>query len=175
MIGIGTALGDDPLLTVRLPGLEARAPLRVVIDTHLRLPLRSRLVVTAGERPLLVIAGEGASADARHALQDKGVLVETVPLTGAGHVDLAAALQVLGGRGVTRVFSEGGPQVAGALIEAGLADEVAMFRSAKPFGRAGLAALDSRSRAVLGDPSRYRRVSEREVGADLLSRFERIF
>ena len=175
MIGIGTALGDDPLLTVRLPGLEARAPLRVVIDTHLRLPLRSRLVATAGERPLLVIAGEGASADARRALQDKGVLVEMAPLTGTGHVDLAAALQVLGGRGVTRVFSEGGPQVAGALIGAGLADEVAMFRSAKPFGRAGLAALDSRSRAVLGDPSRYRRVSEREVGADRLSRFERIF
>ena len=56
MVGIGTALGDDPALTVRLPGLD-RKPLRVVLDTHLRLPERSRLAATARDVPTLVIAG----------------------------------------------------------------------------------------------------------------------
>ena len=58
MVGVGTALGDDPALTVRLPGLD-RKPWRVVLDTRLRLPLRSRLAVGARDLPTLVIAGEG--------------------------------------------------------------------------------------------------------------------
>ena len=60
MIGVGTALADDPLLTVRLPGVE-RKPLRVVLDTHLRLPPRSRLAATARDFPTLSIAGRGAA------------------------------------------------------------------------------------------------------------------
>ena len=175
MIGAGTALGDDPLLTVRLPGLENRAPLRVVLDTHLRLPLRSRIVATAGERPVLVIAGEGASAQARMALEEKGVIVEIAPLGADGHIDLPSALSILAQRGVTRVFSEGGPLVAAALIGAGLVDDVFVFRGEKPFGRDGLPALDAQSRARLADPLRFRAVDPVQLGADRMAQFERIF
>jgi diaminohydroxyphosphoribosylaminopyrimidine deaminase/5-amino-6-(5-phosphoribosylamino)uracil reductase len=174
MIGAGTALGDDPLLTVRLPGLEKRLPLRVVLDTHLRLPLRSRLVATACERPVLVIAGEGASAAARMALEEQGVIIEIAPLGANGHIDLPSALSLLAQRGVTRVFSEGGPLVAAALIDAGLVDDVFIIRGAKPFGRPGLPALDAVSRARLADPLRFRAVDPVQLGADRLAHYERI-
>ena len=141
MVGVGTALGDDPALTVRLPGLD-RKPLRVVLDTHLRLPARSRLAVTAGELPTLVIAGEAAPEDAARRLQDLGVMVERAPLDAEGHVDLNQALRALAARGITRVFSEGGPRVAARLIALGLADEVALITADKPLGRPGVPALD---------------------------------
>ena len=104
MIGVATALADDPALTVRLPGLE-RKPLRVVLDTHLRLPLRSRLVTSAREAPTLVIAGPDAPTEAARRFADLGVAIERVGLDGAAHVDLQEALGALSARGVTRVFS----------------------------------------------------------------------
>jgi len=174
MIGIGTALGDDPLLTVRMPGLEQRAPLRVVLDSDLRLPTRSRLVATAKEKPLLVIAGVGASPDKRASLEAQGVHVEFVARGADGHVDLTQALQALGARGITRVFSEGGPHVAGALIGQGLADEIVLIRGEKPFGRAGLPALSETARQQLDNPARFSRVSESRAGADRLIRYERV-
>ncbi len=174
MIGVGTALGDDPLLTVRGPGLDARAPVRVVLDSNLRLPLRSRLVSTAKDKPVLVIAGIGAPEEARRALQAAGAEVIMVARDAAGHVDLNAALQALGARGITRVFSEGGPSIGARLIEAGLADEVILIKGEKPFGGAGLPALASSARQLLSDPSRYLHVSETQAGADHLSRYERV-
>ena len=174
MVGIGTVLGDDPLLTVRLPGLEDRSPLRVVLDTHLRMPLRSRLVATAEERPVLVMAGEGASPATRRELEARGVSVEIVECGPNGHVDPRAALGVLARAGLTRVFSEGGPRVAAQMIAAGLADDVYVIRGAKPLGRAGVPSLDATSRDFLADPTRFTRVREFAAGVDHVSQFERV-
>ena len=154
MVGIGTALGDDPALTVRLAGLD-RKPLRVVLDTHLRLPERSRLAATARDLPTLVIAGPTASDEAARRLEDLGVTIERAPLEAEGHVDLRYALRALGSRGITRVFSEGGPLVAARLIALGLADEVALITADKPLGRVGVAALDAEARSALLDGARY--------------------
>ena len=167
MVGVGTALGDDPALTVRLPGLD-RKPLRVVLDTHLRLPERSRLAATAGEIPTLVIAGETAPEEAARRLQDQGVMVERVPLDAAGHVDLDRSLRALAARGITRAFSEGGPQVAARLIALGLADEVALITADKPLGRPGVAALDTQARAALIDGSRYQLDETLDYGPDTM-------
>src|SRR6202012_174673 len=87
MVGIETALIDDPALTVRLHGLD-RKPLRVVLDTHLRLPERSRLAATAGEIPTLIVAGGAAPDEAARRLEDLGVMIERAPLDAEGHVDL---------------------------------------------------------------------------------------
>jgi diaminohydroxyphosphoribosylaminopyrimidine deaminase / 5-amino-6-(5-phosphoribosylamino)uracil reductase len=167
MVGIGTALGDDPALTVRLPGLD-RKPLRVVLDTHLRLPERSRLTATAGELPTVIIAGEAAPEDAVRRLNDLGVAVERVSLDAEGHVDLHEALRALAARGITRVFSEGGPQVAGRLIALGLADEVALITAEKPLGRPGVPALDRQARASLVDGAHYRLDETLDYGPDTL-------
>jgi diaminohydroxyphosphoribosylaminopyrimidine deaminase/5-amino-6-(5-phosphoribosylamino)uracil reductase len=172
MVGVGTALGDDPALTVRLAGLD-RSPLRVVLDTHLRLPERSRLAATATETPTLVIAGATAPDEAARRLEDLGVAIERVPLDAEGHVDLHKALRALAARGITRVFSEGGPLVAARLIAFGLADEVALITADKPLGRPGLPALDSDAREALRDGSRYRAVETTSYGPDTMRLWRR--
>ena len=174
MIGAGTALGDDPLLTVRLPG-AAFKPLRVVLDARLRLPPRSRLCVTAGDFPTLVVAGEGAAAERAQALAALGVEVAFVGLDGAGRLDLAAALRLLSSRGVTRVFSEGGPTIGSALIGRGLADEILLFTAPKPLGRPGLPALEPAAYAALEDRRLYASPSSSHFGVDEMRSYERLF
>ncbi len=172
MVGIGTALADDPLLTVRLPGLEARQPLRVLLDTHLRLPLASRLVTTAAKHPTLVFAAAQAPAQARAALQARGVEVECVGVAPDGRLDITQALQALGRRGITRVFSEGGPTVGSKLILDGLADEVLLYTGVKPQGR-GVAALNVAARARLADSLHFGLADDGFVGLDRARRYER--
>jgi diaminohydroxyphosphoribosylaminopyrimidine deaminase/5-amino-6-(5-phosphoribosylamino)uracil reductase len=173
MVGIETALIDDPALTVRLPGVD-RKPLRVVLDTHLRLPERSRLAVTASEIPTLCIAGAAAPEEAARRLEDLGVTIERVSLDAGGRVDLHHSLRALAARGITRVFSEGGPLVASRLIALKLADVVALITAHKPLGRPGVAALDPDARAALLDGSRYRPVETLDYGPDTLRLWQRV-
>ncbi len=174
MIGIGTALADDPMLTVRLPGAEARRPLRIVLDTGLALPPTSQLAVTASDFPTLVIAGEDAPDAAALRLGAMGIEVMRVRRDVSGHVDLAGALTALGGRGLTRIFSEGGPRVAAGLISAGCADEVIVLTSEQKLAREGVPALDPPSRALLEDPLHYRRNISTRLGDDLCRHYERL-
>lgn len=173
MVGIGTARDDDPLMTVRLPGLDAR-PLRVILDSHLGLSPRSRLGATAREFPTLVIATRAAAKEREAALTAKGVEVARVDPDSSGRVDLGEALRLLARRGLTRVFSEGGPRVGARLIALGLADEVALLTAQRPLARPGLAALDAKAIGVLNDPARYREIEAAVYGADSLRRLERL-
>jgi diaminohydroxyphosphoribosylaminopyrimidine deaminase/5-amino-6-(5-phosphoribosylamino)uracil reductase len=173
MIGVGTARDDDALLTVRLPGVVQK-PLRIVLDSWLDLPLASRLVATAREFPTLVVAIAAAPAEREAALAAKGVETARVVADPAGGVDLGAALRLIGQRGVTRVFSEGGPRVAARLIALGLADEVALLSAVKPLGRPGLPALDAAAHAALVDLAQYRALAPETYGADTLRRWERV-
>jgi diaminohydroxyphosphoribosylaminopyrimidine deaminase/5-amino-6-(5-phosphoribosylamino)uracil reductase len=172
MVGIETAIVDDPALTVRLHGLDRR-PLRVVLDTHLRLPERSRLAVTSRDVPTLVIAAATAPDETTQRLEDLGVMIERVALDAEGHVDLQDALRTLAGRGITRVFSEGGPLVAARLIALGLADEIALITADKPLARLGVVALDPETRSALLDGSRYHPVETRDYGADTMRLWQR--
>jgi diaminohydroxyphosphoribosylaminopyrimidine deaminase/5-amino-6-(5-phosphoribosylamino)uracil reductase len=171
MIGIGTALADDPLMTVRLPGVSAK-PLRVVLDSNLRLPPASRLARTARDVPVLLLTSAESLAGG-DALQAAGIEIAAVPVNSSGQIDLGAALRLLGTRGLTRIFSEGGPRIGSALIAAGLADEVALFTAPKPLARKGVPTLDSLARAKLNDPAFYLPVESREIGSDRLQLFER--
>ncbi len=172
MVGVETALADDPALTVRLPGLE-RKPWRVVLDTHLRLPPQSRLAAGARDLPTLVFAGPEAPREAATRLADLGAIIERVGLDAAGRVDLRQALRTLSARGVTRVFSEGGPRVAARLIASGLADTVALITAERPLGRPGLSALCDEARTAFEDPKRYRLVETATYGADAMRVWER--
>jgi diaminohydroxyphosphoribosylaminopyrimidine deaminase / 5-amino-6-(5-phosphoribosylamino)uracil reductase len=172
MVGIETALADDPALTVRLPGVD-REPLRVVLDTRLRLPERSRLAATAADIPTLVLAGTAAPDEAARRLEGLGVMIERVPADADGRVDLHQALRTLAARGITRVFSEGGPKVAARLIALKLADAIALITADKPLGRPGVAALDAEARAALLDDTSYRRVETFAYGPDTMRLWER--
>ncbi|MDE2364747.1 MAG: bifunctional diaminohydroxyphosphoribosylaminopyrimidine deaminase/5-amino-6-(5-phosphoribosylamino)uracil reductase RibD [Hyphomicrobiales bacterium] len=172
MIGIGTAMADDPLMTVRAPGLEDRKPLRVVLDGKLQLPSRSRLAASARETPVLALAGENADGGRARDLRALGVAIEAVPCDARDRVDLRAALAALAARKISRVFSEGGPRIGAELIRRGLADEVVLFTGPKPLRR-GVPALAADAREILADPARYRLAEDRMIGADRMRRYER--
>jgi diaminohydroxyphosphoribosylaminopyrimidine deaminase / 5-amino-6-(5-phosphoribosylamino)uracil reductase len=170
MIGIGTALADDPMLTCRLPGIEKDSPVRIVLDSALRLPLGSRLVKTAREVPLWVIAGTEAPRASEEALAKRGV---TVLQEGDGRRPaLAAVLKLLAAQGITRLLVEGGPTLAEGLIGADLVDELILFHSAKTIGTDGIDAFDPASLALL--TQRLKKVESEAVGADRCDMFLRV-
>jgi len=172
MVGAGTALTDDPLLTVRLPGAPMK-PLRVVLDSGLRLEPSSRLSATAKDWPTLALTGQSAPEHREATLRARGVDVLRVSDVGAGRLDLKAALAALAERGVTRVFSEGGPQLGSSLIREDLVDEVLLFTAPKPLGRPGLPALDPAAMRALGDSARFSITEISLYEPDVLRRWER--
>lgn len=125
MVGINTVIADDPRLTVRdVPG---RSPVRVVIDSKLRIPTNSQLVTTARETPTCVITTLEASRAVAEALEESGVAVIRVPATTEGRCDMLAALRELAAREVVSVICEGGAELAGSLLAAQLPDEMHVF------------------------------------------------
>jgi diaminohydroxyphosphoribosylaminopyrimidine deaminase/5-amino-6-(5-phosphoribosylamino)uracil reductase len=175
LVGAGTARDDDPLMTVRLPGMEGAKPLRVVLDERLSVSPGSRLVATARATPTLVIAAASVSAETAQAFQEAtGVEVARVGIDLLGRVDLDAALGLLAQRGVTRVFCEGGPRLAESLIARALADEVILHTGHKPFGGSGRLALLPAARALLEEASIYRVAERAALGADKMTRYERV-
>jgi diaminohydroxyphosphoribosylaminopyrimidine deaminase/5-amino-6-(5-phosphoribosylamino)uracil reductase len=125
MIGINTVLADDPRLTVRdVPG---RSPVRVVVDSKLRLPPKSKLVETAREVPTCVVTTEQAPDAIVEQLAEAGVATIRVPPTAEGRVDMRAALVELAAREVVSVLCEGGAELAGSLLAAGLPDDLHVF------------------------------------------------
>ena len=172
MVGVGTAIADDPLLTVRLPGVDQK-PRRVVLDSRLRLPEASRLCATAGQFPTVVLTTPAAPAGREAALRARGVDVARVGADAAGHVNLSEALAFLAQKGVTRVFSEGGPRAGARLIEQGLADEVILLTATKPLGREGLPALAPAAYLALEDPARYTEAAREVYPPDEMRRWER--
>jgi diaminohydroxyphosphoribosylaminopyrimidine deaminase/5-amino-6-(5-phosphoribosylamino)uracil reductase len=173
MVGIGTARADDPLMTVRLPGMEDRKPLRVVLDYRLELSPRSRLATTARDYPILIIAAEDAPLEAERALAGAGIEVARIPAHESARLELRIALAVLAQRGITRVFSEGGPRVAKELIGAGLADEVVIFTAPKPFGTKGVPVLAPAARRKLEESAHYTLADDAFAGPDRLRRYLR--
>ncbi len=173
MVGAQTVLSDDPQLNVRLPGLEDRSPVRVVLDGRLRTPPGSLLARTAHSLPVWIFAAEDAPWEAERALREQGVEVMRVGRGTDGRLDLGAALRLLALRGVTRVFSEGGPMVGEALAEAGLADVVILSRADVALGQEGLPAVRPGLSAALGDAERYVRLGEERHGSDVFTTFER--
>jgi diaminohydroxyphosphoribosylaminopyrimidine deaminase/5-amino-6-(5-phosphoribosylamino)uracil reductase len=145
LVGIGTALADDPLLTVRLPGLESRSPARIVLDRLARLPLASKLVATAHEVPVLVAAAGEADQVRRAALQEAGVRLLATE-TFAGRIALPELAEDLAAQGISSVLVEGGADTARAFLEDGLVDRIALFRSGVEIGAGGIASpIDERT------------------------------
>jgi diaminohydroxyphosphoribosylaminopyrimidine deaminase/5-amino-6-(5-phosphoribosylamino)uracil reductase len=139
LIGIGTAVADDPELTVRLPGLADRSPTRIVLDRTARLPLDSNLVRTAHEVSLLVATCEQADPRRKAELQREGVgLLATE--TFVGRVALPELLEDLAAKGMSTLMVEGGAATARHFLDEGLVDRIVLFRGAMLIGEGGLAA-----------------------------------
>ncbi|MCJ2035176.1 bifunctional diaminohydroxyphosphoribosylaminopyrimidine deaminase/5-amino-6-(5-phosphoribosylamino)uracil reductase RibD [Methylobacterium sp. J-068] len=137
LVGIGTARADDPALTVRLPGLTDRSPLRVVLDSSLRILPSTYLVRSARDIPTLVVTTRRAPVHAKRMLASFGVEVIGVDSDRAGRIDLSAALRALAERGITRVCCEGGPHLADALAAADLVDVFTLITGPNALNGAG--------------------------------------
>ena len=172
LTGIGTVLSDDPQLTCRLPGMAARSPVRVVLDTGLRIPLTSQLLGAARAAPLWIIAGPDASHDAERMLRQHGAEVLRAPLAGAS-LDIAAVLRLLSVRGITRVMVEAGPILASAFLAAGVVDVAVLFQSAAPLGDDGIAALEGRSLDDLTRSARFIHRTTESIGTDTMTIYDR--
>jgi diaminohydroxyphosphoribosylaminopyrimidine deaminase/5-amino-6-(5-phosphoribosylamino)uracil reductase len=168
MVGAGTIAADDPLLSVRLPGLEQRSPVRVVVDSALRTSPTAAVVAGAGENPTWIVTADNAPIEAERRLADRGA--EVLRVRGDGEVDLAAALAHLAQRGITRVFCEGGPALADALAAAGLIDEVVLATAQTLLGGSGLPALGANLEGALA--SRFRLAATEQAGPDRLDFYE---
>ena len=138
LVGIGTALADDPQLTCRLPGLENRSPVRIVLDTKARLPLSSQLARSAGDVPVL-LAAANADAAARRALEGFGVEFIATELH-AGRIALPELLEDLAARGMSDIMVEGGAVVARAFLDEDLVDRIALFGGPGALGSEGIEA-----------------------------------
>lgn len=171
LTGIGTVLADDPQLTCRLPGMAQRSPVRVVLDSQLRLPEDSKLAGSATRTLDWVFVDENARPDNEDALIQAGVELLRVPGV-EGKLDLAAVLRSLAGRGITRLMVEAGPIVSAAFVGADLVDEVALFRSPNVLGE-GIDALEGLRLSALTQSPRLRLARREAVGADALETFER--
>jgi len=173
MVGSGTALLDNPRLTVRLEGLEHPQPLRVVVDGRLRLPLTHDLVARATEAPTLLLTRADAPRARRRAYEEAGATVREVALEADGTLSLDAVLAALGEAGITRVLVEGGATLAAALLRAGRVDELVWFRAARVIGGDGVPAIGGFGLAELDATPRFRLVESLTLGADAMDIYRR--
>jgi diaminohydroxyphosphoribosylaminopyrimidine deaminase / 5-amino-6-(5-phosphoribosylamino)uracil reductase len=176
LVGIGTVLADDPLLTCRLPGMEAWSPVRVVLDSALRIPPTSRLVQSARATPLWVMTtglGEAAAATMLGAAGAQVIRLATTS-TPRRAPNLSAVLRTLAERGITRLLVEGGARVASSFVAAGLIDEFWLLRGESSIGADGVAALDRLPLAsITKSPGFHVRGSE-NLDKDTLTIYERV-
>ena len=169
LIGVDTAIADDPELTVRSANFTDSQPARVVLDSRQRLAPNCKLVRTARETPTYVV-----SIDNSHdRLTDAGVKVLTVKAVGE-RPDLKASLEALEAEGIGSVLVEGGGQVAASFIRCELVDQIEWFRAPVLLGGEGRPAIGSLALTELAKAPRFKRVALEAVGDDLWERYERV-
>jgi diaminohydroxyphosphoribosylaminopyrimidine deaminase / 5-amino-6-(5-phosphoribosylamino)uracil reductase len=175
LVGIGTVRADDPLLTCRLPGMEARSPVRVVLDRALRIPGTSRLVHSARETPLWAMTSEIAEAPAAMRLGAAGAHVMRVATTSTPPpgLDLAAVLHALAEKGITRLLVEGGARVASSFVAAGLVDEAWLLRGPDSIGADGVPALEALPLTSITQSPGFKLRASESLQKDTLTTYER--
>jgi diaminohydroxyphosphoribosylaminopyrimidine deaminase/5-amino-6-(5-phosphoribosylamino)uracil reductase len=173
LTSVGTVLADDPRLTCRLPGMEDSSPLRIIADSHLQIPLTSKLVQSAGAIPTWVITVKGGDRMRIKALGDCGVTVIEAEPGADVHPDPRWMAEEFGRRGLTRVLVEGGGHLAAALLRAGLVDRLAWFRNPRVIGGAGLPASVDFGVQSLAEAPEFIRSGLTSVGGDVLETYYR--
>ena len=133
MVGVGTVLADDPMLTCRIPG--GRNPLRIICDTYLRTPLSSAIVQSASDVPTMIVCGEAAAAHA-DAFQAAGCRVLPCETAADGKIDLQKLMRILGNEQIDSILLEGGGELNWSALHSGIVTGVQAYIAPKLFGGA---------------------------------------
>jgi diaminohydroxyphosphoribosylaminopyrimidine deaminase/5-amino-6-(5-phosphoribosylamino)uracil reductase len=173
LIGAETAVVDDPELTARLDPAPARQPLRIVLDSRLRLSVSSRLMKTLSTAPLLVIGARDADRGLVRALETAGARVG-LAARGLDGLELDEVFTLLKSEhGVDRLLVEGGGRVAASCFAAACIDRIEWFRAPILLGADARPAIGPLKMASLSAAPRFQRVAVREAGPDLWETYER--
>ena len=168
MVGVGTVEADDPQLTTRLENGQGVDPVRVVLDTSLRMPEKARMLHQASQAPTWVVCGPDAPAAARKRLKAEGAAIVQTPVK-EGRIDLDALMLHLGERGVTSLLIEGGAQVAGAALRAGVVDKVTFFYAPKIYGGDdGVPICGGRGPDLMGESLAVSQIELDRLGDDIM-------
>jgi diaminohydroxyphosphoribosylaminopyrimidine deaminase / 5-amino-6-(5-phosphoribosylamino)uracil reductase len=170
LVGRKTVTDDNPDLTCRLPGMQARSPRRVVFDAKFRSPPTSRMFQTAEQVPVTIF-GDTRSPSPKY---PAGVEVRRLPAGADGRLSLRVALESLAAEGITRVLVEGGPTIASAFLAADLVDEVVIGHGTEVLGANGRKPAGDRGLEFLAEGDVWQIVDDRRIGADRLTVHRRV-
>ncbi len=173
MVGIGTAIIDDPMLDCRIEGLEERSPIRVILDSHLRLPLDGKLCKSAQKIPLWIMT----SCDDLNKIksfEQIGARVFCLNKDQNNQLDIDLVMKTLATNAITRLLSEGGSQLNASLIKASLIDHLIWFKSATNIGNDGIDALDNMAINRLDQHLKLTKIDEGTTGPDHWQEFKKI-
>ncbi len=163
LIGVGTALADDPILTTRIDGID-HSPVRIVLDSGLAIDPKSRLVQSAKETPLWVLYSE--ESPSQSILEDAGVVLHHTDC-----YDINAILRLLAEQGITRVLIEGGAQVHASFLREGCFDELLLYRAPSLLGGDAVNFTAHLDLFNLEDRHDFVRISTQQLGNDVLERY----
>jgi diaminohydroxyphosphoribosylaminopyrimidine deaminase/5-amino-6-(5-phosphoribosylamino)uracil reductase len=133
MVGVGTVLTDDPLLTTRLKGGRGKDPVRIIVDTHLRIPDEAKVLNSDSSSMTFIVVGPDVPPERLRRMEKNRVSSLTCP-TKNGGVDLAALMDILGGMNIASLLVEGGSAIMGSMIRERLIDKFYIFKAAKILG-----------------------------------------
>jgi diaminohydroxyphosphoribosylaminopyrimidine deaminase/5-amino-6-(5-phosphoribosylamino)uracil reductase len=168
LVGSGTALSDDPSLTTRLPGRPGRDPLRVVLDSSLRISAQARMLQLESAAPTWIFCGAGADHVRRRQLLEAGAVVKMVDNDPAGGLDLPAVLKELGRADITSLLVEGGGQVHASFLKQNLYDQANLFIAPIFIGGDGISVVGELGFDQIGESKRFRPVKTRKFGDDIM-------
>ncbi|MBM4288812.1 MAG: bifunctional diaminohydroxyphosphoribosylaminopyrimidine deaminase/5-amino-6-(5-phosphoribosylamino)uracil reductase RibD [Deltaproteobacteria bacterium] len=169
LVGVNTVLADDPQLTTRLPHGQGKDPIRIILDSRLRIPLTAQVLTQKSIAPTWVACTTAASPEKRAALTSLGADIITVAPNPENRVDLGALLSILGERRVQSILVEGGAEVHGAFFDARLVDKFHLFLAPKFIGgRQAPGILGGLGRATLKEAHQAHDITFRQIGADIL-------
>ena len=172
LVGRGTIVADNPSLTCRLPGMECRSPVRVVLDRRLRTPLDARILEDEMV-PVWFICAADEDQPAASEFQERGAEIIPVEIDEDGLPVIKEALEQLAQRGLTRLLVEGGPSVAHVFLAADLIDDAVIYQGPNPAGTDGLLPFVSEGLERLTEGGHFTLVESRSFGADRMTRWRR--
>ena len=172
LAGVGTVVADDPELTSRIAGFRRSPVVRVIVDSHLRTSLTSKLALTAADAPVWFLVRDGVDPARLDAFVDLGATVIQVR-SGAAGIDLMDGLKALALAGLTRVLVEGGGQVAASFVRNDLVDRIAWFHAPAIMGGDGWPSVEGYGTAKLAMMPRFVRHRATSLGRDMLTEFKR--